>query len=236
MNQLIVGFGEIGRAVKEAICPDAETYDASDEPFDHLKFSDVDVLHICFPYDDSFKQQVADYITAIKPKHIIVYSTVPIGTCRSISEKIVHSPVEGRHSGLADSIKNSYRWVGFNDGNEGRFFVDYFEDRKLKVWFVASTETTELAKIRSTAKYGINLVWAQYETELCEKFGVAYDQVMAFDQHYNETYRSDPNINRYILYPPNGVVGGHCVTQNAKLLNEQFPSELLQRIIDMEVK
>lgn len=241
MNQLIVGFGEIGRAVKEAICPDAETYDIADDlapsQLSQLpSLHDLDILHVCIPYSGNFTEDVKDYIKVLNPKHIIVYSTVLIGTCRSIDQRVVHSPIEGVHPHLAESIKESRRWIGFNDGAEGKFFVEYFDEKGFKVCFITSTETAELVKLRSTAKYGINIAWAQYETELCERFGVPYDQVMAFDQDYNDTYKNNLDVGRYILYPPNGKIGGHCVVPNAKLLNEQYPSELLDKIIEMEVK
>jgi UDP-glucose 6-dehydrogenase len=231
MYELIIGFGQIGKAVKQSICPDAEIFDING--INTFASIDPDVLHICFPYSDTFVEDVKKYIESYKPKHVVIYSTVPIGTCRQISPRVVHSPIEGVHPHLAESIKNSKRWVGFNSGNEGKFFVDYFTKCGLSTHLVASTETTELVKLRSTAKYGVNLVWAQYETELCKKFGVSYEQLMAFDQDYNATYINNPDINRYILYPPNGEIGGHCIVPNAKLLNEQFPSELLDKIIEM---
>lgn len=236
MNELIIGFGQIGKAVKEVICPHAETYDIADSNDVSINHNDIDILHICFPYSETFKRELQGYIGTLKPKHIIVYSTVPIGTCKDIDERIVHSPIEGRHPKLASSIRNSYRWIGFNDGTEGKFFCDYFESRNLKVWFVTSTDTTELVKLRSTAKYGVNLVWAQYDMELCKKYGVPYNEVMSFDVHYNETYIEEPDNNRYIVFPPNGKIGGHCIVPNAKLLNEQLPSDLLEKIIAMEVK
>ncbi len=240
MNQLIVGFGEIGKAVHEAICPDAFTYDINDdlspsELDQRPSLKDLDILHVCIPYTGNFVEDVKEYIELLKPRHVIIYSTVPIGTCQSISDKVVHSFVEGRHPYLAESIRKSRRWVGSDNGDVARFFVDYFRNRDLDTIYV-STKTSELVKLRSTAKYGINLVWAQYEAELCEKFGVAYTDVMQFDEDYNKTYEDEDYINRYILYPPNGRISGHCIVPNAKLLNEQFPSEFLDKIIEMGAK
>jgi UDP-glucose 6-dehydrogenase len=236
MTELIIGYGEIGKAVKEVICPDAHVYDIAHDKRSQLRqlssLHNLDIMHICIPYSEDFVKNIKKYIELLKPKHVIVYSTVPIGTCRLIDEKVVHSPVEGRHPYLASSIKDSRRWIGFNNGGEGKFFVDYFKN--FSVWFVSSTETTELVKLRSTAKYGVNLIWAQYEVELCEEFGVSYDQVMNFDRDYNETYKNDSYTSRYILYPPNNKIGGHCVVSNAKLLNRQFHNDMLDKIIEME--
>jgi hypothetical protein len=234
MVQLVLGLGEVGRAVKE-VTGSEYSYDIKDDT-PNLP-AGIDMLHICYPYSPTFIEAAQDDIERFRPKHTIVWSTVPIGTCRKVSDKVVHSPIEGVHPDLAKSIRKMRRWVGFNDGTAGRMAVKYFEDLGLRVWIVSSTEMTELAKLRSTAKYGINLVWTQYESELCGRFGVPFDELMTYDQDYNELFTElDEWKQRYVLYPPNGRIGGHCVVPNAKLLNEQFPSDLLDKIIAMGEK
>ncbi len=241
MNQLVIGMGQIGTAVKE-VTESAFYYDPI---FDDKKSSSypqidggVDVMHICFPYTKDFVTEVESYINDYDPKHVVVWATVPIGTCRRIGYKVVHSPVEGIHPNLVESIRKMKRFVGWNNGAEGRFFVNYFSALGMSTSSVSSTETTELLKLRSTAKYGVNLVWAQYEAKLCKQFGVAYTDLMAYDRAYNELYDKlgVREVGRYVLYPPEGEIGGHCVVPNAKLLNEQFPSDLLDKIINMEKK
>lgn len=233
MRELVIGYGEIGKAVHSAITPGAAVLDIGGQV--EGKF---DILHICFPYSKDFRDEVRKYQSLFEPKHIIVYSTVPIGTCRAIHESVVHSPVEGRHPNLAESIKKAMRFIGYNLGAEGGFFARYFDDMGIKAFTVDKTEATELFKLRSTAKYGVNLVWAQYESELCKAYGVSYADLMAFDVEYNRLYEAlhEPYAKRYVLYPPDGKIGGHCVVPNAKLLNEQYPSELLDKIIAMEAK
>ena len=235
MNSLVIGLGEIGKAV-QAVTRSEFTLDISGKD-NRPKDEQIDIMHICFPWSKGFTVEVWSYIETYKPEHIIVWSTVPVGTCRDLGEKVVHSPVEGMHPDLEWSIRHARRWVGFNNGDEGRFFVKYFMGLGLQVWFVSDTETTELAKLRSTAKFGINIVWAQYEDELCKKFGVSYEQLMCFDRDYNELYKKlDPNMQRYILYPPNGKIGGHCVVPNAEILQTQFPNDLVEKVIAMRSK
>lgn len=234
MNSLVVGMGELGQAVKKVTVSEYSYDPAFDKKLPKVK--SVDVLHICFPYSENFIADVQHYIYLKQPTHIVIWSTVPIGTCRKIDPRIVHSPVEGKHPDLAKSICHMTRWIGYNRGEEGRFFEDYFKKWSLRVALVPKTEVTELLKLRSTAKYGVNLVWAEYESQLCEKFGVSYGAIMAFDEDYNKMYRylDEDEMQRYVLFPPNGEIGGHCVVPNAKLLNEQFPSDLLDKIIAME--
>lgn len=237
MRSLIIGMGEIGQAVYEVIkdYDNVFKYDLSDGDLPESS-NPIDILHICFPYSKDFRDEVKRYQMLLEPKHIIVYSTVPIGTCRAIHESVVHSPIEGRHPSLAESIKVAERWIGYNLGAEGKFFVDYFKMMGIDSATVAKTEATELFKLRSTAKYGINLVWAQYEAALCKAYGIDYSDLMEFDVSYNDLYErlDEPHAKRYILYPPDGRIGGHCVVPNAKLLNEQYPNELLDKIIEME--
>ena len=241
MRELIIGYGQVGKAVHEAICPEAETYDLQDDlaPSQLAQLpGELDVLHVCLPYSANFVEDVKEYIASCRPKHIVVYSTIPIGTCREIGNKVVHSPIEGVHPQLADSIMKMNRFIGYNDGSEGKFFVHYFHSLGIPVEHISKTEATELIKLRSTARYGINLAFAQYETELCEKFGVTYTDLMSYDRAYNRLYEElgDIDARRYVLYPPGGKIGGHCVVPNAKLLNKQFPSVLLKQIIAMEAK
>jgi hypothetical protein len=238
MSDLIIGYGEIGKSVDRAVCDMAALhYDTTSSSDKIPKLFVTDVMHICFPYSETFVDDVKGYMKRFNPKHVIIYSTVPIGTCEQI-DKAAHSPVEGVHPNLAKSIKTMHRWVSCNNGGELRFFVEYFESKGFECRFFTNTRTTELAKLRSTAKYGINLVWAEYEADLCKKFGVPFDQIMDFDMDYNELYRNlgETDFQRYILCPPNGEIGGHCVVPNAKLLNEQAPSDLLDKIIAMEKK
>ena len=59
-HDLIIGYGEIGHAVREVISPEAHIYDPkvkSGKPP-----TSINVMHICFPYSENFIQQVQDYI------------------------------------------------------------------------------------------------------------------------------------------------------------------------------
>lgn len=246
MNSMVFGMGEVGKAVYEVT---GSTLSFSlDDPKgqESVWEGDLDVMHICFPYSETFVEDVQRYIKNFEPLHIIVWSTVPIGTCRKIDERVVHMPVEGMHPHLERSIRLGVRWIGYNRGDEARFVDQYFLDLGCNPRSVQGTEVTELLKLRSTARFGIDLVWAQYEAELCKQYNIGFDQVQDYDIDYNDLYAicaklADGESNnmqpkRHVLYPPEGEIGGHCVVPNAKLLNQQFPSDLLDKIIAMEKK
>lgn len=227
-KSLVVGMGEIGKAVAEVI-GECKTYDIKDKAvlYDEQHPIEVDVLHICFPYSETFIEDVKHYQKIFKPKHTIIYSTVKIGTTKQLNA--VHSPVEGRHPDLELSIRQMVRWIG---GPDGQFFANLFTDVGIKSRLVPDSNFTEFLKLRSTAKYGINLMWADYEKMVADKLDMDFDLLKEFDTEYNRLYRElgETWAQRYILDPPEGKIGGHCVVPNAKLLNEQYPNEWLQEL------
>lgn len=238
MNEahLVIGMGQIGRAIYAVLKDTFEVYGV--ETNNRAKLPNVGVLHICIPYSEDFIAVVKGYISKYKPEVTIVYSTVPIRTCETIGPEIVHSPVEGRHPALEDSIRRMPRWVGAHHPTP--------RETAARIWTmcgvlpkeVGSSMTTEFLKLMSTAKYGINLAFADYQAKVAESMALPWSVVKEFDEDYNMLYRQlgMPQFQRYILDPPHGVIGGHCIVPNAKLLNEQFPSELLEKIISMEKK
>lgn len=234
MNSLILGRGEIGKAVSRVIqiTDKVASYDIQDED---NRPSAADILHICFPYSDEFISEVKTYIATCLPEHVIIWSTVPIGTTKKI-KGAVHSPIEGRHPMLDESIRNSVRWVGVNDESEKEFFTQYFKLMFIKTRVVDNSDFTEFLKLRSTAKYGINLVWTDYEAKVADSLEMDFTLVKKFDEDYNKLYHNlDVSwAKRYILDPPYGKIGGHCVVPNAEILDEQYPSELLKLIKEMK--
>lgn len=230
MRHLIVGMGEIGQAI-HGIFPEAQTHDKEQKPIE----LPIDVLHICFPYSPTFVADILRYMDLYKPDHIVIYSTVPIGTTKKI-KSAVHSPVEGKHPQLEESIRLSPRWIGANNESAAMFFKQMFRDKGMTPRVLEDSDYTEFLKLRSTAKYGINLVWTDYEAKVAKDLGMNFAHVKQFDKDYNKLYQTMGMdwAQRYILDPPNGKIGGHCVVPNAKLLNESHPDSLLDEIEGME--
>jgi len=236
MKHFVVGRGEIGSAIIEILDLNGEevySFDIRDE--DGTEFDiNADILHVCFPYFELFTNQVKEYIKKVKPVHTIVYSTVPIGTCVELN--VVHSPVEGRHPQLADSIRKMTRWIGTANHDEFKFFSNLFLSFGMSTRWAMNSNYTEFLKLRSTAKYGINLIWTDYEKKVADEIGMDFGLLKQFDTDYNNLYKGMGMhwAQRYILNPPDGKIGGHCIVPNAELLDEQYPSELLRMIKEYE--
>ncbi len=237
MRNLVIGLGEVGKALQEVL--DCEGYDITDEhPYRvHGAAFQFEVIHVAFPWSEEFVEAVQEYQRLLNPDLTIIYSTVPIGTSESLGA--VHSPVEGHHPDVTGSINIGIRWLGSTD--------EHLLDLAQEVWeeviaiglhIADSADFTEFLKLRSTSRYGINIAFADYEADVASKLGMPYDLLMEYDRDYNYLYRfltkGGSDVGRYVLTDPQGKIGGHCVVPNAKILYEQYPHNMLLDIIDMD--
>lgn len=231
MISLVVGKGQIGTAVAEIIgrTDKVYTFDLQDKEMPKIKGTDI--IHVCFPCDDQekFVEYVNEYIRIYKPMHVIIWSTVPIGTTKLI-RGAVHSPVEGVHPKLSLSIRAMARWIGANDVSEGDFFVRYFKDLFLRPYRVNDSDFTEALKLLSTTEYGVNIEFARYKKQVADELGMPYELTKLWNEDYNRLYRNlgIDWAKKYTLNPPDGPKGGHCVTPNARILQEQYPNDLVK--------
>lgn len=231
MKALLVGYGEIGQAVREvfrpaaeqiAACDPARGYPEPDAPFD--------LLLVAIPYSESFVATVNGYRERHGCRATIIFSTVAIGTTRQIPGA-VHSPIEGRHPHLAHSIRVMPRWVGGRSDLAEEFMARALGERR--IYRTREPEWTEFLKLRSTSRYGAAVEFVRYEAAVAAAIGMDYRLVQDFDRDYNALYRSLglDNLQRYILTPPEGNTGGHCIVPNARILDAQFPHPFLAEII-----
>lgn len=243
MKHLIIGHGQIGQAIHAMLDRSedeiVETYDIqknTDKDKEAIVAENkIDVLHVCFPYKDGFIDNVKNYIQEFDPKYTVIYSTVKIGTTKQLGKNVFHSPVVGRHPNLYEGVLYGMRFIGTNQADAHPVDI-LWESLGARVRVVDSTDATEFIKIRSTSKFGINLVWADYEKSVADDIGMNFGILKEFDEDYNKLYikLGMEWAQQYILDPPEGQIGGHCVIPNAKLLNEQYPNEMLDRIIEMD--
>ena len=229
MSSLVIGRGEVGTALAEVL--ECQSYDITDEE-SYVNLAEIDVLHIAFPWSNEFVTNVLGYQELVTPDLTIIYSTVPIGTSEELGA--VHSPIEGQHPDLADYIRRGVRWLG--SSNPSRLFqaYEFWMNRGPIIQQVKSADWTEFLKLRSTARYGVNIAFANYEYRVAEEIGMPARYLQDFDLDYNRLYKGDRKANRYVLRDPKGEIGGHCVVPNAKILYGQYPDHMLVKIIEME--
>jgi hypothetical protein len=228
MNVILIGFGEIGKALF-SISNTKHSVSIYDIKYDwNIYKNSYDIMLVAIPYTEEFVDIIKEYKNRFNPKSIIVFSSVAIGTCSKIGA--VHSPIEGKHPNLVKSIMIGKRLIG-GENNLATYFISTLFD-SFEVF--EKPEFTEFLKLRSTSLYGLNIEFARYTNYVCEKLGMDYNYVNIYDSMYNELYKDMKmdNFQRYILTPPEGEIGGHCVVPNAEILDSQFPSILLKEIYD----
>jgi UDP-N-acetyl-D-mannosaminuronate dehydrogenase len=223
---VIVGLGEVGKPLLEIMKGRYRTFGVDiNQP---APVSQCDVMHICFPFQNgNFVGQVVEYIHQYRPALTVINSTVAPGTTRSIAVEsgtaVVSSPVRGKHARMQEELLHYTKFVGALDPRAGQRAVEHFEGIGMRAKLLASPEASEIAKLTETTYFGLLIAWAQEIERYCMKLGVVYDEVASF---YDEIKFFPP-----VKYFP-GVIGGHCVMPNLAILRQQFPSGLLQAIVE----
>ena len=190
------------------------------------------MMHVCIPFvgEDRFRNVVKNYMSRYVPKYVVVYSTVLPGTCIRLGKNAVHSPVEGRHPNLLEGFKVFKRLVAGKCSMEvGRIF----EGWGLEVQTYDDAVVTELGKLLSTTRYGINLLFCAAEESMCKKAGVEFEKVVLdYQRMYNEGYRKlgQDKFIQPLLTAPDGKIGGHCVVPNANLLSMFTSDEWVKKL------
>jgi len=185
---------------------------------------DYDMMHVCIPFvsPEQFVNTVKGYMRMYLSKYVIVYSTVLPGTCRVLGEGVCHSPVEGRHPRLIDGFRTFTRFVS---GKHCEAIGEFYKYYGLEVKLFERCEVTELGKMLSTTRYGINMLFAAEQEMMCRSLGLDFQEVvLAYQRMYNEGYDSlnEQRFMQAMVVPPGETIGGHCVVPNAQLLLSMF--------------
>lgn len=239
VDSLVIGNGEIGSSLLKVLQrrqgnSTSGATDIKDSDFNSILEEGCFTLHVCFPYFDGFEDTVIEYSTKTKANFVIIHSTVQVGTTSKILEAldvpVVHSPIQGQHPDLEESILYFDKLVGTRSSDA--FLQTAKELSNVKCVKLESPEASELGKVFSTSYYGICIAWHREMKRICDELHIDFnDAVTKFNIVYNTGYKKfKPTVIRPILTPPEGSIGGHCVAQNARLLEEKMPSEFLKLI------
>ncbi len=227
---LIIGNGEIGKSLKNVL---SEHYSVTIRDKENI----VDphhyrVMHIAYPYSDSFIENTKNYIEIYNPELTVIHSTVKPGTVEKLGKGVVHSPVNGRHPNLEDGIKKFVKIVAGNDIFSVYEAVRFFNEAGISTRVFANAKTSELAKVLCTSYYGWNLVFMKEVARVCELMGVPFQEVYTeWNTMYNEGYANMGEVRflRPVLFPMSGEIGGHCVIPNCDLLDDFITHTIKER-------
>ncbi len=187
-----------------------------------LSLPPIDVIHICFPYDDKFADEVINYVEQYRPKLCIIHSTVVPGTTDSIQVKVdtqvVYSPVRGRHGQMVADLRRYVKFIGGYDTSIAR---ELFKGAALRVREFPSARALELAKLIETTYSGLLIAWAQEMKRYCGDIGIEYFSLMPF--------LAEIDYLPPVAFQP-GHIGGHCIMANLDLLEQVRASKFLDAI------
>lgn len=207
MGELVVGMGEVGKALAAFLGVPGRDIDPTDDQ--------ADVIHIAIPYSDDFSTIVKEAADCHGASLVIVHSTVAVGTCDP--HGWVHSPVRGRHPQLLESLGLFHKLFGGERAGE----VDWPGPRA----DVSTAAETELGKLWELAQFGLQVRVNQAITEHCLELGI--DPLVVYDlfaHTYNIGYQKlgDERFMRPVLDYVPGDIGGHCVGPSMGLLDHRI--------------
>jgi len=219
---LIVGNGEIGHALGEIL---SEFYPVTILDKEEASDKKFKIMHICFPYNSEFVDNVLRYRGIYDPDFTVIHSTVPVGTSRLCDA--IHSPVVGIHPHFKQSILT---FTKFLSGSQSSEVADYFRRAGIKVYLFDKQETTEVMKVLSTTFYGVCVEFFKDVKKICVAHEIPFEAWTLWTDNYNKGYSAlgFPEYSRPNLVPNNKKIGGHCVLNNLVFLETDF-TELIKK-------
>jgi len=243
---LVLGLGEVGRPLYDILIESGAfsvfALDSDKNKMQEAKANPptgkMDVMHVCIPcYSRKrFVSSVLEYIHRFNPEITIINSTVPPGTTEELSEKsglpVAHSPVRGVHKSreyMKWELRRWVKYVGGADAESAELAGRHFKNLGFKVKILRSSRETELAKLFETTYRAWMIVCFQEMHRISRRFNADFDQIADF---LEDTHKV--RLDRPLMFP--GVIGGHCLIPNVKLLLESYDSDLLRLILESNEK
>lgn len=223
MIDLVIGMGEVGNPLADLLATKRTVIrlDVGPAPV----ANNVNVMHICFPFSDSFPGMAVEYIDRYDPVLTIIHSTVVPGTTRAVASRernVAYSPVRGRHGEMKKDMVRYTKFFSAPNYRGQRIAADYFCRLQLfRTMSVFPVEALELAKLVETTYSGLLIAWAQELERFCVELGVGRAGALALTEEVE--YLPD-----HAFYP--GHIQGHCIMQNLGLLEQIRPSPLIAAI------
>ena len=241
---LIVGLGEVGRALFELL-KESGRFEVYGFDLDANKMREigqsavlpekVDVMHVCIPCasKEEFVKSVVSYVGRFKPSLVIVDSTVVPGTTLEVYERcgggcfVAHSPVRGVHKSLEYmkwELKRWTKYVGGVNTKSAEAAEKHLKMLGLKTKVLKSCLETELAKLFETTYRAWMIACFQEMHRISRHFGADFDEVVDMLEDIHRV-----RFNKPLHYPD--VIGGHCLIPNTELLLKSYDSMFLRLIL-----
>jgi len=235
---VVVGMGIVGRALY-SMAVESRRYRVYGIDIDPLrsvdKIDDVPrnsriALHIAYPYSEEFVDSVCRYIDELNPEVTIIHSTVKPGTTIEIHKRVggtvAYSPVRGYHKCMRRHISWWSKWVATLPKSRTETVVEHLHGLGFRRVRVCDDPTTlELAKLWETTLRAIIIASWQELHRIARELRADLLTVMEFVGEVHRVLKDRP-----VMYP--GVIGGHCLIPNTKILNSVHRSKLFEFVLE----
>lgn len=211
-THIVLGHGEVGSAIAQLL--DADWIDIEEQ---QVSRSQYDYLHVAIPHSDDFDELVKEHRDRLGVSLVVIHSTVPVGTSERLGA--VYSPMRGRHPALFESLTI---FVKFFAGRDAEKAAAEFSARNVDTRIAKDSRSLEAMKIWDTSQHGIAIRLMQEIHRFCAEHDLDFDTVYtAANDTYNEGYKAIgmPQFCRPVLEYMGDDIGGHCVKQNAVMLD-----------------
>lgn len=210
-RHLVVGAGEVGKALSKVLGCDVRDLDPHEGQYD--------VLHIAFPCVEGhqFMLDVLSYQAQHEAGLAVIHSTVPPWIFDEHPGWVM-SPVRGRHPHLEDGIRAFVKHFGGLRAGEA---AEAFRHVGVTTWLHKKAQTLALAKLVELAQFGVEVAMMKEIEAICREQGVPFHEVYRqFGSTYNAGYDElgEHRFHKPVLEFNPGPIGGHCVSENLDLL------------------
>lgn len=225
MTDLIVGMGEVGSTLFALFTSRGIDVMGTDRVSslnrNYIDNKQVEFMHICIPYHPQISKVIEFYSMTHHPDFILIHSTLPVGTCRKIQERlitrpVISSPTNGVHTRFLEDMMRYTKHFAFVDelfSGKADKIMDGMRRRFPQVKRMSSYETCELAKILcDTTYYGLLIAYRKATNRIARNYKVNPDEMWTFAEKIQEFLN-----NRPIMYDDGKPIGGHCVMENLEL-------------------
>ena len=236
LTDLIIGKGEVGLSLGKVLERVGHTVYYQDQGVITAPQLFYGAIHVCIPYSDTFVDTVKDYMTYnFTGDLVIIHSTVEVGTTRLLGDEYVYSFVRGRHPHLEDEMTKFTKHIGGINQERVVETAKYLQDVGFTTRIHETPEAVELGKLWDTTYFGICIAATKLAKEMADHYGIDYQEIAAINATYNSGMMAvdQPQFVRPQLIPPEGRIGGHCVTANTEILYKTFKHPLIKAVLDV---
>lgn len=253
MKTIIIGFGEVGKAhfnvLSEYYGCDIFYKDKGEEIYNcygevatdiPAQFDIMLVATQCDPDNMGwFYMMVMEYAAKFTPTIIDILTTTPCGATEHLGEMIdipvCKSTIRGMHPCLDKFLVDIPKHIG---GPRAGVLKKFYEAAGIPCHIHRKSRAPELFHALNNSDYGVAVMKAKENYDLCRHFGVDYMEYLEYKKTNNEGFlrAGYPSKVSPILTPPDTRIGGHCVVYSATTVPTGIRGPLMTLLADFNQK